>query len=63
MKTTKPSQSRGLVRVTDKKPRAQSPLVSSPATAEREIAGLRRGRKALESAPTTNDTDARATLI
>lgn len=63
MKTKKSSQSRGFVRVTDKTPRPPSPLVSSPAMAEREIAGLRRGRKARESAPTANDMDARATLI
>jgi hypothetical protein len=57
------STSRGRVRVTDKKPRPQRPLVSSPAEAEREIAELRRGRERLESAPTAADTDVRASLI
>ena len=31
--------------------------------AKREVARLRRGRKALESAPTATETDVRATLI
>jgi hypothetical protein len=43
--------------------RPQRPLVSSPAVAEEEIAGLRRGREALESSPSEAATSARATLI
>ena len=43
--------------------RPQRPLVSSPAVAEEEIAGLRRGREDLESSPPEAATSARATLI
>jgi len=43
--------------------RPQRPLVSSPAVAEEEIAGLRRGREDLESSLSEAATSARATLI
>jgi len=58
-----PSNSRPHVRVADKSPRSKSTLPSSPAEAKREIAGLRRGRKRLETELTPDDTDARASLI
>jgi hypothetical protein len=57
------SASRQRVRVAGKNPRSKKTLTSSPAKAEREIAGLRRGRERLESELTPNDTDARASLI
>ena len=63
MTTQKSSKNRGSVPFTDNKPRVQSPLVSSPAVAKREIASLRRGRERLESAPTADNTDARTSLI
>ena len=56
-------QSRKPVRAADKKPSPPKPIASSPAEAEREIAGLRRGQEARDTAPTEADTAARATLI
>jgi hypothetical protein len=58
-----PSKNRPNVRVAVKSPRSKNTLPSSPAAAEREIAGLRRGRERLETELTPNDTDARASLI
>jgi hypothetical protein len=58
-----PSNSRPQACVADKSPRSKSALPSSPAEAEREIAGLRRGRERLEAELTPDDTDARASLI
>ena len=60
---TSPSTSRQRVRVAGKNPRSQKTLTRSPAAAEREVAGLRRGRERLETEPTPDDTDARASLI
>jgi transposase len=57
------STSRQRVRVAGKNPRSKKTLTSSPTEAEREIAGLRRGRERLESELTPDDTDARASLI
>ena len=51
------------VRVAGKNPRSKKTFTSSPAAAQREVAGLRRGRERLESELTPNDTDARASLI
>ena len=56
-------QRRKPVRATDKKPSPPKPIASSPAEAEREIAGLRGGQEARDAAPTEADTAARATLI
>jgi hypothetical protein len=50
-------------RVAAKKTKIKKPLVRSRAKAEREIAGLDRGRKRIESTPTLDDTSARATLF
>ena len=58
-----PSNSRKRVSVARKNPRSKNSLPRSPAAAEREIAGLRRGRERLETELTPNDTDARASLI
>jgi hypothetical protein len=58
-----PSNSRPHVRIADKNPRSKTTLPSSPAAAEQEIAGLRRGRERLETELTPDDTDARASLI
>jgi hypothetical protein len=63
MTIQKSPKSRSKIRVTDGKARPQSPLVSSPAVATREIANLRRGRERLETTPTAADTDVRTTLI
>jgi hypothetical protein len=63
MTIQKSSKSRVKIRVTDGKARPQSPFVSSPTVAERELANLRRGRQRLESTPTAADTDVRTTLI
>jgi hypothetical protein len=57
------STSRKRVGVANKNPRSKNALPRSPATAEREIRGLRRGRQSLETELTPNDTDARASLI
>lgn len=62
-KTSKSPKKSGQVRVPDKNSRPKSPLFSSTAKAEQEIAGLRRGRERIESELTPDDTGARDTLI
>jgi len=60
---TSSTSSRRRVRVAGKNPGVKRALTNSPAAAEREIKGLRRGRERLESEPTQDDTDVRASLI
>jgi hypothetical protein len=55
--------SRKRTAVSNKQPRPQSPLASSPAKAKREEATLEKGREQLESEPTAAETDIRTTLI
>ena len=55
--------SRDPVRATDKKPSPKKTLVSSPAEAERDIEGLRRGQEARDAAPTEAQISIRASLI
>jgi len=59
----KSPQSRKPVRATDKKPSPPKPIASSPAEAEREIAGLRGGQEARDAAPTEAETSIRTSLI
>ena len=63
MATSKPSGSRGNVRVINTKPQGKTPLVSSNAKAEQEKAGLRRGRERLDSQKSEGDTSIRSSLI
>jgi len=65
MKTTKAQKSRvdrSSVSAVRKTSRPQSPLITSPAQAKRESAGLRRGRENLESETTAALTDIRTSL-
>ena len=63
MTTNKSLKDRGAVRTPDKKLSPQKPLVKSPAVAEREIAGLRRGQSERDAAPAPGESDARASLL
>jgi len=63
MPTSKSTQSRSNVGHVIKKSRTPSPLVSSPAVAKREIAGLRRSRNRIASSRTVAETDVRESLI
>jgi hypothetical protein len=63
MKTDNSSKKLNPARDTLKQAQPKSPLFSSNAVAEREIAALRRAREERDAAPTLADRDARVTLF